>query len=137
MHDRPISSLAIADTRLSVLDGRTPTEPPDPGATTLFMQSSVALQAGQFEVAEALLRDALQLAPHLAEAHANLAWLLDRRDLPEDALQHYAWGRETRFLNRPLVFISKFLCALASFASTICQTGVKHEQRNPVSVHQP
>ncbi|HOE42336.1 MAG TPA: hypothetical protein PLB25_12005 [Rhodoferax sp.] len=94
MHDRPFSSLAIADTRLSVLDDCTPMAPPDPGAATLFMQSSVVLQAGQLEAAEALLRDALQLAPHLAEAHANLAWLLERRGLPEDALQHYAMASE-------------------------------------------
>jgi hypothetical protein len=39
--------------------------------------------------AEADLREALALVPTLAEAHANLAWLLERRGAIEEALVHY------------------------------------------------
>jgi len=60
-----------------------------PRAALLFEQSSVALQAGQFEQAEALLLEALQLAPDLAEVHANLAWLLERRGCVDEAIERY------------------------------------------------
>jgi len=46
---------------------------PHEQAEQLFAQSSSALQASQFDTAEALLVDALQLEPDLAQAHANLA----------------------------------------------------------------
>jgi hypothetical protein len=60
-----------------------------PRAELLFEQSSVALQTSQFELAEALLLEALQLAPDLAEVHANLAWLLERRGDVDGAMGHY------------------------------------------------
>lgn len=63
---------------------------PQEQAEQLFAQSSADIQAGQFETAEALLRQALDFAPQLAEAHANLAWLLERRGGVDDALRHYA-----------------------------------------------
>ena len=63
--------------------------PENEAVARLFDQSTQALQAGQFERAESLLRDLLQLEASLAEAHANLAWLLERRDALDDALQHY------------------------------------------------
>lgn len=47
--------------------------PPDSVAALLFDHSMQAIQAGQFERAEALLRELLQLNSALAEAHANLA----------------------------------------------------------------
>ena len=43
-------------------------------AEQLFTQSSTALASDQYDTAESLLKDALHLAPGLAEAHANLAW---------------------------------------------------------------
>lgn len=58
-------------------------------AQALFHQSHAALASDQFDTAEALLRDALDLAPELAEAHANLAWLLERRGSLGEAVQHY------------------------------------------------
>lgn len=62
---------------------------PHQQAERLFAQSSSALQANQFDTAEALLLDALQLQPGLAQAHANLAWLLDRRGSISEAVRHY------------------------------------------------
>lgn len=58
-------------------------------AQALFHQSNAALASEQFDTAEALLCDALDLAPELAEAHANLAWLLERRGSLSEAVQHY------------------------------------------------
>ena len=58
-------------------------------AQALFHQSNTALASDQFDTAEALLREALDLAPELAEAHANLAWLLERRGSLSEAVQHY------------------------------------------------
>lgn len=63
-------------------------------AEQLFAQSSADIQAGQYETAEALLRQALDLAPGLAEAHANLAWLLERRGRVDDAVRHYELATE-------------------------------------------
>lgn len=63
-----------------------------PTAALLFEQSTQALQAEQFEAAEALLLEALQQDPDLAEAHANLAWLLERRGQPDEAAQHYEYA---------------------------------------------
>ena len=62
---------------------------PHEQAEQLFAESNSALQASQFDTAEALLLDALQLEPDLAEAHANLAWLLDRRGSISEAVRHY------------------------------------------------
>ncbi|MCW2312896.1 tetratricopeptide repeat protein [Rhodoferax antarcticus] len=62
---------------------------PHEQAERLFAQSSSALQASQFHTAEVLLMDALQLEPDLAQAHANLAWLLDRRGSMSEAVRHY------------------------------------------------
>ncbi|HEY8906873.1 MAG TPA: tetratricopeptide repeat protein [Rhodoferax sp.] len=62
---------------------------PQEQAEQLFAQSSADIQAGQFETAEARLVEALDKAPQLAEAHANLAWLLERRGSVDDALHHY------------------------------------------------
>ena len=67
---------------------------PQEHAEQLFAQSSADIQADQFETAEALLRQALELAPQLAEAHANLAWLLERRGSVDDALHHYELATE-------------------------------------------
>ena len=50
---------------------------PTASAQTLFLQSTQQLAAGDTRAAEASLRRALTLDPLLAEAHANLAWLLD------------------------------------------------------------
>jgi hypothetical protein len=58
-------------------------------AEELFAQSSTAIESDQYDTAEALLLDALNLDPGLAEAHANLAWLLDRRGSISDAVRHY------------------------------------------------
>jgi len=58
-------------------------------AEELFTQSSTALASDQFDTAETLLLNALDLAPELAEAHANLAWLLDRRGSMSEAVRHY------------------------------------------------
>jgi len=58
-------------------------------AEQLFTQSSTALASDQYDTAESLLKDALHLAPGLAEAHANLAWLLDRRGSVCEAVRHY------------------------------------------------
>lgn len=58
-------------------------------AEELFAQSSTALRSDQYDAAEALLMNALDLAPGLAEAHANLAWLLDRRGSMSEAVRHY------------------------------------------------
>lgn len=62
---------------------------PHQQAEQLFAESSSALQASQFDTAETLLMDALQLEPDLAQAHANLAWLLDRRGRISEAVRHY------------------------------------------------
>ena len=59
-------------------------------AAALFHQGTAALAAGDAAGAEALWREALQHDPDLAEAHANLALLLDQRGAPQDALAHYA-----------------------------------------------
>ena len=61
-------------------------------AESLFESGTQALERGgadDLAQAEALLRQALALAPRLAEAHANLAWLLDRRGARDEALSHY------------------------------------------------
>ena len=62
---------------------------PTASAQTLFLQSTQQLAAGDTRAAEASLRRALTLDPLLAEAHANLAWLLDAQQQSEAALQHY------------------------------------------------
>jgi len=58
-------------------------------AEQLFAESSTEIKADHFEAAEALLVKALDKDPRLAEAHANLAWLLDRRGSVGDAVRHY------------------------------------------------
>jgi len=58
-------------------------------AEQLFAQSSSEMQADHFDTAEALLVKALNMDPRLAEAHANLAWLLDRRGSVSEAVRHY------------------------------------------------
>ena len=60
-----------------------------PSVAWLFEQSQAALASGQFDSAEALLLEALQLDPEVAEVHANLAWLLERRGVLTEAVPHY------------------------------------------------
>ncbi|HEX8961681.1 MAG TPA: tetratricopeptide repeat protein [Rhodocyclaceae bacterium] len=54
-------------------------------AEALFFESNRQLAAGDAAGAEASLRDCLRLAPDLAEAHANLGMLLDRRGAADEA----------------------------------------------------
>lgn len=63
-------------------------------AALLFAQSSEAMGARHFDIAESLLIDALLLDPDMAEAHANLAWLLDRRGSMTEAVRHYQLALE-------------------------------------------
>lgn len=58
-------------------------------AESLFTQAAQWLQRGDHAQAELLLSEALVLAPDLAEAHANLAWLLDRSGRVARAVDHY------------------------------------------------
>jgi Tfp pilus assembly protein PilF len=58
-------------------------------ADALFERSTQTLAKGDFAAAESDLREALRLAPALAEAHANLAWLLERQGAIDEALVHY------------------------------------------------
>lgn len=60
-----------------------------PRVALLFEQSTDALASEQFDRAEVMLLEALQLDPEVAEVHANLAWLLERRGLLNEALPHY------------------------------------------------
>ncbi|WP_296446900.1 tetratricopeptide repeat protein [Rhodoferax sp. UBA5149] len=55
------------------------TEPDPPSAETLFFEGNRHLAEGDAARAEACFRAALQLAPDLAELHANLGFLLDER----------------------------------------------------------
>ena len=60
-----------------------------PAAHQQFLIGVTALQGGDWGAAEQAFVSALHLAPDCAEAHANLAWLLEQRgELPE-ALGHY------------------------------------------------
>jgi len=65
-----------------------PMTSPPASAEDLFHRSTRLLQEGDRAGAEAALREALRLRPDLAEAHANLGWLLER-DRPEEAETHY------------------------------------------------
>lgn len=49
-------------------------------ARAFFLEGNALLAAGDAAAAEERFRRAVQAAPDLAEAHANLAWLLERRD---------------------------------------------------------
>lgn len=69
---------------------------PHEQAEQLCAESSSEIQADHFETAEALLVRALDIDPCLAEAHANLAWLLDRRGSVSEAVRHYELAIETQ-----------------------------------------
>ena len=58
-------------------------------AETLFFEGNRLLAAGDAAAAEACFRLAIQNAPELAEAHANLAFLLDERGAGAQALACY------------------------------------------------
>lgn len=60
-----------------------------PDLESLFLTATELLASGQLAAAEVILRDILQQAPDLAEAHANLALLHDRRGEPELAEAGY------------------------------------------------
>lgn len=65
-------------------------------AERLCAQSSSEIQADHFDTAEALLVRALDMDPGMAEAHANLAWLLDRRGSVSEAVRHYELAIEAQ-----------------------------------------
>lgn len=58
-------------------------------AHDLFFQGTQQLSEGRLPEAEAAFRQALQLAPDLAEAHGNLGYLLDRQGHGAEAERHY------------------------------------------------
>ncbi|MDD5248566.1 MAG: tetratricopeptide repeat-containing glycosyltransferase family protein [Rhodocyclaceae bacterium] len=54
-------------------------------AAALFFEGNRRMADGDFSGAESCLREALRIAPDLAEAHGNLGFLLDRRGAAEEA----------------------------------------------------
>lgn len=58
-------------------------------AEALFFKGTDLMTAGDGGQAEACFRAALQIAPDLAEAHANLAFLLDERGAAAEAMACY------------------------------------------------
>lgn len=58
-------------------------------AEALFFAANAHWRAGEMALAEACLREALGLAPSFAEAHANLALLLDQSGHKAEAESHY------------------------------------------------
>ncbi|MDB5801231.1 MAG: repeat-containing protein [Rhodocyclales bacterium] len=60
-----------------------------PAAEALFHQSNAQLAAGELAAAEECLQQALALQNDFAEAHANLAWLLEQRGDQVGAEQAY------------------------------------------------
>jgi Flp pilus assembly protein TadD len=58
-------------------------------AETLFHQASAHLAAHDFAAAAQALRAALAIDPRMAEAHANLAWALERDGQQAQAEPHY------------------------------------------------
>lgn len=58
-------------------------------AETLFHEGTHLFMAGDVQAAETTFRHALQLAPELAEAHANLALLLDQTQRSDEAEASY------------------------------------------------
>lgn len=58
-------------------------------AENLFYRAVRLIEAGDVLDAEVELRLALELQPDMAEAHANLAWLLERDAHPREAERHY------------------------------------------------
>jgi Tfp pilus assembly protein PilF len=61
-------------------------------AERLFEEGNRHLANGEAALAEACYRQALRLAPHLAEVHANLGLLLDQAGMPMEAEQHYRYS---------------------------------------------
>ncbi len=64
-------------------------EPKRTSAETLFFEGTDHMAAGGAASAEACFRAALALAPDMAEAHANLGYLLDERGADGEALACY------------------------------------------------
>lgn len=58
-------------------------------AESRFLQAGERLAAGDLAAAEAGYREALRLDPTLAEAHANLAYVLERRGESAEAEANY------------------------------------------------
>src|SRR5450830_347863 len=58
-------------------------------AEALFFEGNGLMVAGETARAEACFRAALQIAPDLAEVHANLAFLLDERGAVDEAIACY------------------------------------------------
>lgn len=58
-------------------------------AEDLFHRAARLLQDGDLASAEVMLRLALQLQPDMAEAHVNLAWLMERSARTQEAEMHY------------------------------------------------
>ena len=63
-------------------------------AQQAFLDSTEAMAQADWPRSESLLRQALALNPKLAEAHANLAWLLERQHQESQALAHYQRASE-------------------------------------------
>lgn len=61
----------------------------DDSAESLFFKGNELLEQGELAQAERCFRAALQLAPGMAEAHANLAYCLDQRGAGEQAVISY------------------------------------------------
>jgi Flp pilus assembly protein TadD len=55
------------------------------GATALFIEANHRMSTGDMPGAEACLRQALQIVPKFAEAHANLGLVLDKRGAFDEA----------------------------------------------------
>ncbi len=89
---------------------------PRTAAEACFLDGSACLQAGDFARAESAFREALGHDGEFAEAHGNLAWLLERRFQPIEAESHYRSAlAQDLGQTRILVNLGAFLAAQKRF----------------------
>lgn len=94
-------------------------------AEGLFFEGNRRLASGDASGAEACFREALKLAPDFAEAYANLAFLLERRDEPKEAEACY---RHSIILNPTLGQTHLNLGALLAKQKRFAAAEVAYEQ---------
>lgn len=62
--------------------------------TILFDKANLAIDAGQWDDAEALLKEALAVTPNVSAVHYNLGWVYEHKKVLTDAANEYRQARD-------------------------------------------